>query len=508
MDDATQRRAQENTIIVPATALRLLQMCERRVWLDQYGDVDSRDATPPGVTYRLNQGVQHEEAIHRAAGIPTEPVVVSDWAEGVRLTRDLMARGTPLIVGAHVERTVQIDGTGQSLVMRGRIDRLERVDVAHRLGWGARPETLLYAPVEIKQYSRLSRADFLQLDAYLWMLEALQPQSVSGWFWLGQDGAQQPLYKTEHVFDEERFSAAIRRLTQILTQSDEPPAKLETHCKTCHWYSTCRSAASKQLHVSMLPGLSRQAKEHLQQQGITTLDQVVAMPPEALTQVKGIKTTAPAVHAQARAFVENRPVWYQALHERCLNSGVMFDLETDPYTNLPWSWGWVDRHNVAHVLITSEGCRAHKVELFDGRVVMVVPDKDTAWESFADAVSDSDCPIYHWTGFDAGVMRSTAPRQVREQLEERMHDLHRSFKRCVKFPVDGNSLKVVARYLNFEWAEYDAWDAAYWDYQRWLRRGDMEALARSCNYQRADVEALAVVWNWLVTHAGSSTSAR
>jgi predicted RecB family nuclease len=130
-----------------------------------------------------------------------------------------------------------------------------------------------------------------------------------------------------------------------------------------------------------------------------------------------------------------------------------------------------------------------------------VPDKDAAWQVFAEALSDSNCPIYHWTGFDASVMRGTAPADVRQQLEGRMHDLHRSFKQSVKFPVDGNSLKVVARYLKFDWAEYDAWDAAYWDYQRWLRHDDVEALARSCNYQQADVEALAVVWQWLIQHS-------
>jgi predicted RecB family nuclease len=252
----------------------------------------------------------------------------------------------------------------------------------------------------------------------------------------------------------------------------------------------------------MLPGLSRLAKQHLLASGITTLGQIAAMPPEALTQFKGIKTTARAVHAQARAFVENRPIWLQELPDLCHQNGVMFDLETDPFTQLPWSWGWVDMQNVPHVLIVANGRHIQTVLLPDGRSITVVPDKDIAWQVFAQALRESDCPIYHWTGFDAGVMRSTAPWAVRQQLEHQMHDLHHSFKHTVKFPVQGNSLKVVARYLKFDWAEYDAWDAAYWDYQRWLRRGDVEALARSCNYQQADVEALTIVWQYLVGQDG------
>ena len=484
---------------ISATTLRLLQMCERRVWLDHFGAVSLQDEVSPVLAYRLNAGVEHEERIHAAEGLPVEPLAVPTWAEGVRLTRELMESGTPVILGAYVERRVEMDSTG-TLHLRGRIDRLERIDARHRLGWNTGQSSPIYSPVEIKQYTRLSKADFLQLDAYLWMLEALQPKSVSGWFWLGHDENEQPAYRTEHMLDEDRLSRALRQLSLILQHRAEPPVRLEAHCKTCHWYTACRSSASQNLHVSILPGLSRQAKQHMQECGVTTLDQIVAMPPEALKQFKGIKSTAPAVHAQARAFVENQPVWYQALPETCREPGVMFDLETDPYTQLPWSWGWVDTRNVPHVLIVAEGQRPQIVSLPDGRQITVVRDKDVAWEVFAEAVSDSGCPIYHWTGFDAGVMRATAPWQVRELLEARMHDLHRSFKQSVKFPVDGNSLKVVARYLNFQWAEYDAWDAAYWDYQRWQRQGDVAALSRSCNYQQADVEAMVVVWSWLKQH--------
>jgi uncharacterized protein len=496
----------DGDLVVSVTMLRLLSMCERRVWLDHYGDSGSRDAAHPALTYRLNEGLRHEEAVHRATGVRTEAVQVSTWEEGVRLTRELMARGTAAIIGAYVERTLRLADMLGTLTIRGRIDRLERVDSAFRLGWRTTQSRPIYAPIEIKQYTHLSEPDYLQLDAYLWLLEAVQPQSVSGWFWLGKQESELPQQKVEHSLDGARLLNALRRLAVLLRGGNEPAVRLEAHCEMCHWYSGCRSTATSQLHVSILPGLSRQAKQHLQSEGITTLDQVVAMPPEALKQFKGIKTTAHAVHAQARAFIEERPVWYQALSERCLHSGVMFDLETDPYTQLPWSWGWVDAQGEAHVLITAEGRRSQVVALPDGRTVMVVSDKDTAWQVFAESVGVNGCPIYHWTGFDAGVMRATAPYHVREKLEERMHDLHRSFKQSVKFPVNGNSLKVVARYLNFEWAEYDAWDAAYWDYQRWLRHGDLEALARSCNYQTADVQALVVVWTWLVEHRADNST--
>jgi predicted RecB family nuclease len=177
----------------------------------------------------------------------------------------------------------------------------------------------------------------------------------------------------------------------------------------------------------------------------------------------------------------------------------MFDLETDPYSGTPWSWGWCDTDGTPGIIIVAPHSHETEVELPDGRRIIIVPDQRDAWYRFAESVSA--CPnglIFHWTGFDAGITRTFAPPDVRDGLLARMHDLHGTFKRSVKFPVSGNSLKTIARYLDFTWYEYDAWDAAFNDYRQWLAWGRLDALARSCNYQQADVEALTVVWRWLV----------
>ncbi len=253
------------------------------------------------------------------------------------------------------------------------------------------------------------------------------------------------------------------------------------------------------LPLSLLSGLSRQAREELRANGINSLRQIVEMQPDDLRRIKGIKTSAPAIHAHARAHVECRAVWFSPLPRECFQTGIMFDLETDPYSGRPWSWGWCDIEGNARQIITAQ--REEEVVLPDGRVIITVCDTDTAWRLFAELNSTPNDQIYHWTGFDAGVLRANAPRDVREKLDARMYDLHRSYKTCVRFPVDGASLKVVARYLDFDWDEYDAWDAAWNDYKRWLAQGDLHALSRSSNYQRADVVALAVVWKYLVTEA-------
>ena len=256
----------------------------------------------------------------------------------------------------------------------------------------------------------------------------------------------------------------------------------------------------RQQDISAISGLSRQAQENLRRAGITTMQQIVELTPNDLQRIKGIKTSATAIHTHARAFVEDRPIWYGDLPEICRPVGYMFDLETDPYTGAPWSWGWCDPDGTPHMAITAPRFAESEVELPDGRIVYVVPHQSDAWHLFAQAVcaAEANSLIFHWTGFDSGVTRANAPTAVRDPLLTRMHDLHHTFKHSVKFPVSGNSLKTVGRYLGFQWQEYDAWDACYNDYRLWLAKGDVTALARAANYQQADVEALIVVWRWLV----------
>ena len=61
----------------------------------------------------------------------------------------------------------------------------------------------------------------------------------------------------------------------------------------------------------------------------------------------------------------------------------------------------------------------------------------------------------------------------------------------------------MSTHLGFAWPGYQDWFAAYLDYQHWLDTGSLDALARACLYQRADVQSMALVWRWLVAHAPS-----
>src|SRR5262245_24928336 len=253
-----------------------------------------------------------------------------------------------------------------------------------------------------------------------------------------------------------------------------------------------------ELNITHIPGLRRRVCQVLYDSGIWTIDEFLEFEPEDLQRFKGIKTSAHGLHASARAVKSRRPVWYNPLPEICHQNGCMFDLETDPATGIPWSLGWGNLQGETHIALVSPVAERQTITLSDERVITLVPDTDEAWRVFAEAVIEQNAPIYHWTGFDAGVMKKNAPDDVKSLLLHRMHDLHRSFTQTVKLPLHSTSLKVVSAYFQFRYSGYESWEMAYHDYRSWLINGNLSRLARACAYQREDVEALHVVWNWLM----------
>lgn len=262
--------------------------------------------------------------------------------------------------------------------------------------------------------------------------------------------------------------------------------------------------AKTRKHIMLLSRLRPDTLEDFAVAGIQTLDQIVQMHPDELRHFRGIKTTAHAVHASARAWVEECAVWYGQLHSLCRTSAFYFDIETlknERGDDEIWSIGWCREDANIQIIIVAPDAKLTSLTLADRHAVTLVPDAESAWHVFADAVAGSEQPVFHWSPFDASVMRRSAPEDVKFQLARRLHDLCKSFDNAVKLPIKGVSLKTVARHIGFDWHGYDHWFAAFLDYREWQRTGDVNALASACTYQSDDVEAMVMVQRWLVENA-------
>lgn len=480
--------------VISAHALRDVLMCERRVWLDTHGDPAQRDETSPDLLRLFELGVQHEQRVHDATAPTVTPIVAESWDEGVLITQDLVAQGVPVILGACLEAQTPLDMTDRVFTVRGQVDRLVRLPQF---------DDPVYAPVEIKQRSKPEDSDWVQLDYYVWLLGLVQGTAPAGELWLGADDAGFPRERLPHDYDEDRLMDVLLRVIALRDQHAEPGVRLESHCTLCHWYSLCYAIARMDGSIDLLYGISRTTRDNMREAGITTMAHIVAAAPDALQTIRGIgPKLAHRIRANARAWVENQPVWCAPLPELCRQPGWMFDLETHEVKGrtVPWCMGWCDVDGHTHIALVAPVQLPETTTLPDGQRVTLAPDSDGVWEVFADAVAGDDAPIYHWTGYETALLRGSAPAHVIARLEPRMADLHAALKGSLSLPLKSTSIKPVSVYFGFEWPGHQDYRAAYVDYCYWLEADNVEALMRSCTYQRADVQSMALVWCWLVAH--------
>jgi hypothetical protein len=186
--------------------------------------------------------------------------------------------------------------------------------------------------------------------------------------------------------------------------------------------------------------------------------------------------------------------------------GMMLDLETrmDGGASLPWCFGWQIGESPVQFAIVDRYFEGGTLTLSDGTTLTMVEDSDTGWRMMAEAAQSVAGAVYHWGAFEMGILRSTAPPDAREVLEGRLHDLNRTFRRTFMLPFKGTGLKKVGPYLGYRWPEGTSAFTAWADYNAWLLESNKDALARACAYNRADVEALALIWRWMIEHSETS----
>lgn len=254
--------------------------------------------------------------------------------------------------------------------------------------------------------------------------------------------------------------------------------------------------------LSMLPGLTRKTETAMREAGIYTLADVLVYSVTDLCKIKGIgPAKAREFHTCAQAFAHNRAITRATLPDLARRPGVMLDLETRLDTGVPWCFGY-QIENEFRIAIVDAYYDGGDLLLPGGQSVIVIEDSDTGWRLVADAFRQYPGPVYHWGGFEMGVLKATAPQDVIDTLQGHLHDLNRTFKQTYAIPVRGTSIKKVAPWLGFGWPEGSDAMTAWADYNGWLLMSDRDALARACAYNRADVEALDLIWRWMNQQSG------
>jgi hypothetical protein len=187
------------------------------------------------------------------------------------------------------------------------------------------------------------------------------------------------------------------------------------------------------------------------------------------------------------------------LPDLLLQPGILFDLETRLDDGTPWCFGWQSGSAPMEAILVDRHYQGDPLALPDGTVLTMVDHHQEGWRAFADLCASVPGPIYHWGSFEKGVLRKTAPPAVITALEDRLHDLCRTYRQCCRLPLPNASIKTVAAYLGQAWPPGSSALTCWADYRAWLLEADRERLAQGIAYNRADVEALGRVRAWMLT---------
>lgn len=304
---------------------------------------------------------------------------------------------------------------------------------------------------------------------------------------------------------DEEIEALVARATELLDPATPEPTLLmgHSHCQDCEHYSHCWDRAEAERRIEVLPAVTRRRAELLHAEGLTTFDQLAALPTGHLKH-HDLREAERILHAEATAWSTGAPFWLRdpgLPRERTL---VWFDVESDAdgeRSSVPvYLWGLAVEHGDA---------------AFEPILAELTPAGDkVAWERFVTRALEiherhPDALWVHWHNaetmwVDRYVARHGAPEAFVKALRSpgAMFDLHAAVERSVRLPVRGTSVKQVAPWLGFSWSNPDA-DAEWSIAQLARARRTSDPAARQAildevaRYNADDLWAMRVVWRWL-----------
>lgn len=509
--------------VVLEDVLLNFQRCDRRAFLDIYGDYALKDP-PSDYLMKLHQ----DSLGHQRSVISDHPVVIPtyphrDWEAGAAATRVLMQQGADRIANG-VLRTVRPDGT--VLVSRPKL----LIKEPGQSEWG----DWRYYPADIKLGKR-AKSDYQVIAAYHAFVLA---DSQGAW-----PEASLLILRHQNVYEVDLFEQVPKMMTilhdclTMLQQRTEPQVFIaRNRCDLCHWFSHCYQQAKQETHLSLLPGVTANRYVHLQALNLTTVEALAATSPQNLGDLPGfgrhvaqkIVRQAQAVQQQRALLTEEGEQQLQQLltHARsqlqspiaraaagtCCDRSISdssamvnallptapvelyFDIEAAPERELIYLHGVlaVDRHN--------------QTQHFHALLAAHPEDEQKIWCEFLDLVLHQypDSPIFHFCPYELQTIKKLADYydtswDVIEPLLERFVDIHDRVVELATLPIESYALKAIARWVGFDWRDEGANGAQsiYW-YDQWIETGDRTFLDTILRYNEDDCRATWRVKDWLI----------
>ncbi|MBW4553803.1 MAG: TM0106 family RecB-like putative nuclease [Aphanocapsa sp. GSE-SYN-MK-11-07L] len=474
-------------MLLTAQLLLNYQRCARRAFLDAYGD-PSQKVPPSDFLLKLGQDALEHQRLVLANYTWVRPVYPKgDWPAGAQATLELMQQGVEQI---HQGVLLTTDESG--LVLVSSPDLLVKQPGLSIFGdW-------LYTPIDIKLSKRPKLEYQIILTFHVYLLATMQgawPETA--WLCIRDKGQLAiDLWQTLP-----QMQALLAELILILNQQQEPEIFIARNsCNLCTWFDHCYGIAQAEQHLSLLPGVTTSRYAILQQQNLTTLEALAQAEPTQLAVLPGFGSEiANKLVRQAQAVMHNQPLPHPHLASFATNFPLptspielYFDIEAEPGLNLAFLHG---------VLVVD---RQQQTDRFHPLLAERPEDEAIAWQQFLDLVHTyPTAPIFHFCAYETQTIERLAqlyhtPPHVVKPLLARCVDLHKWVTHGVILPIENYTLKLIARWMGFEWRDTEAngAQAICW-YSEWLKTGDRQLLESIILYNEDDCRATWQVKDWL-----------
>ena len=446
-------------------------------------------------------GVAHEERYLewlRAQGrtivdIPRMTDVFAGRAAAEQLTLDAMRAGVEVIYQATL-----VDGS-----WGGQADFLLRVDTPSNLGsWS-------YEVADTKLARQLKVPALLQMAVYadrLGHLQGVRPRTLHV---ITGDGENRPW----RLLDVAAYASRIRsRLSDFLDGHPETEPVPVAHCPQCRWQSHCAADWKRDDDLSLVAFMSREHREALRSQGISTLAALASKDPADLPRSIGQSSRIRLVQQateQMRERTTGRPSYLLLpptnrtglLRLPQPNPGDLYlDFEGDPYAE-----GGEGREYLAGIGDRSGGFTAlwaHSRSEERQLTIDLVDLLTARWREHP------AMHIYHYAPYEtAALKRLTARHGVREfELDQLLRaecfvDLYAVVRQSMRISKPSYSIKKLeAFYWGAERSRNDDVAdamASVIAYERWLVQRDGSTLAQIEAYNHDDVSSTHDLHHWL-----------
>jgi len=496
-----------NGLVISDRLLRSWLRCPRKAWQDLHGNPTQR-AWHPQQAIRLGQ----EQRCLSRYGLRHGLVMARGTTEAVR--------------GAAAVRGLRLLAQAGRFQLRGRVPLLLRCDNAKsRLGpWS-------YVPLLVRTGRFINREQRLGLAFLGRLLQDFQGQCPPYGLVLGADEACQQVSLDPL---QPQLDALLEEMAIGLSQSQAPELIAERkRCAICSWRRPCNAHAAASGHLGDVSGVGTGRRRQLIQLQIHTIAELAQSDPSWLgkalarqghpSQTDHHNALATALVLQARsqqsqqAQRRTNPATFSAqssltarLHQA---PGVLlYDIEADPDVRENYLHGflvWTRQDPGAPLDLTANPTgtspRHHPILCLphhgDGR----------CWQRIHRLLSRfPGWPLLHY-GETERVELLRLAHQVgastasREELKQRLVDVHQLVRQQWVLPLSSYGLKSVATWLGFRWRQPNAEGAraVLW-WRHWRRHGNRDDLRRILDYNYDDCQATRIVAAWLLAREQTS----